>query len=175
MSKRLIFILFVLPLNLFAAEIQDLGIRGFTCELDLKKYENENSSFLEANKKDSLTFQEVTPIKNGYTPKIRKYTGETITKRFSLDSKDYFTRRKIFIFSAKDDFSIAKAKEINADYGLCVEYDSLSDIDLFRKSSGFNVQVQLGNDAAIELLHVESYPALVTVNGNEIKIEMGDF
>lgn len=166
---RMIFLLFFcLSLSareLPAQEIIDLGAAGVTCKInsvgmDLNSFKQANPT--PVNTRVNLQFDG--------TKHLSKWLDEDV--HFTLENYPQTAAPKtIFVFSAFDSSSIEKAKEINADYGLCIQYNSLEDIKAFREQSGARFPIALGNENIIRFFKINSYPCLITIQKGEVTVE----
>ena len=148
-------------------DIIDLGEIGFSCPRDFKKSEKSLPLTLKNN-------VYLNPINLAYKSKLPEHTGPSETRHLSF-KKNLNTPigARIFVFSCYDAQSIKLASKLDFDYGLCIEYKSLADLDDFRKQAGIKQPVQIANDEIVEYFKISSYPALITVKEDEFEIQEG--
>jgi len=168
---RCLFCLFVagmLASISFASEdITDLGETGFSCPLAIKA---NGDSFLIVPKNNLY----LNPVNLSYKSKLPEHTGPPETRRLSF-KKNLNTPigTRIFVFSCYDVQSLKLASKLDFDYGLCIEYKSLSDIDEFKEKTGLRQPVQIANGRIVSAYGINSYPALITVKEDEFEIQEG--
>lgn len=146
----------------FADSVKDLGTFGFVCgEQDVK------TDIFDSRANSPILQTKVNEINFGFKPKLEINLELGLKTINILGVQD----RKIFVFGADDSNSKDAAKSIKADYGICIRYDSVNDIDTFRGETGIKFPVQLGNDEIIRFLKIDSYPALISIEGSKEKFE----
>ena len=66
-------------------------------------------------------------------------------------------------------------KRLDFDYGLCIDYKSLSDIVDFKNKTGIKQPIEAANERIVSAYGINSYPALITVKEkeNELQIQEG--
>ncbi|MFC1510165.1 TlpA family protein disulfide reductase [Candidatus Omnitrophota bacterium] len=69
----------------------------------------------------------------------------------------------IFVFSADDTQTIEMAKEVNADYGICVDCDDREDLNFFRNETDVKYPIILGDGSLAEIFQITAYPAVVII------------
>ena len=80
---------------------------------------------------------------------------------------------KIFVFSCYDEESIGLAKRLDFDYGLCIDYNSLNDIEDFKNKAGIKQPVEAANAGIVSAYGINSYPALIRIKEDEYEIQEG--
>jgi len=163
-----LFCLFVFAKPTFASEdITDLGEIGFSRQLNLK-----NKGIT-----SHLTYKNNFYIKDidfAYKAKLIKHEGPVKIRRFGFKKNPGIPQgTRIFVFSCYDEDSVKIASAVNFDYGLCIEYKSLGDIEDFKEKAGINKPVQIANDDILESFKINSYPALITLKEDEFQIQEG--
>ncbi len=166
-----LFFLSLFTLGTFASEDAiDLGEIGFSCPLDFSQLENDYAA-INKNVPGKVNLSVVSP---SYESNLVKHNGPPSLRRFKFKEKLKIPLGvKIFVFSCYDQESMKLASQINFDYGLCIEYKSLGDIENFRQKAGIKQPVQIANDQMVNSFKITSYPGLITVKSDEIEIQEG--
>jgi hypothetical protein len=166
-----LFFLSLFTLGSFAlSDVIDLGEIGFSCPLDLSKLENDYA-VINKNVPGKVNLGILNP---SYESNLVKHNGPPSVRRFKFKEKLKIPlEAKIFVFSCYDQESIKLASQVNFDYGLCIEYKSLVDIENFRQKTGIKQPVQTANDQMVNSFKITSYPGLITVKSDEIEIQEG--
>lgn len=173
MKKILLFLFLVGFLSsALAEEIVNLGDDGFICPLNTTQLKQEYSEEIT----HAVTLNPISqkPIDLSFHSNLKKHIGPA--KINSIPKKVFSTvpsGTRIFFFSAGDTQSIEIAPQISANYGLCVNYNSLEDISNFQQKAGIKYPVQPATQDYIDAFKISSYPALVTIKDNEIEIQEG--
>ena len=114
------------------------------------------------------------PINLFFKSNLPRHSGPPETKHVSFKKNlSIPIGTKIFVFSCFDEASTELAPTLGFDYGLCIDYNSLNDIEDFRNKTGISKPVQAANDEIIKAFGVTSYPALITVKEDEFQIQEG--
>ena len=173
---RFIFCLFFLAVSACASfasqDVIDLGETGFSCPLELTVVNKDHAmrSILDgvSGNKNSR------PINLFFKSNLPRHSGPPETKHVSFKKNlSIPIGTKIFVFSCFDEASTELAPTLGFDYGLCIDYNSLNDIEDFRNKTGISEPVQAANDEIIKTFGVTSYPALITVKEDEFQIQEG--
>lgn len=168
----LIIILFCFLNPVFAEEVIDLGVTGFTCKLNKAEILKDHNKNLNAPAgRVNLNFNQEIDI--SYKARLSRHTGGLEVNHIKLEAKGAQPKKVIYVFSASDSYSAEKAGEVNPDYGLCIEFNSLDDISAWREKAKVSWPIQIANDRIVRFLRLRSYPALVTIEGNEIEVKTG--
>ncbi len=138
-------------------QIKDLGSYGFVCEERIEKI-----NIIDHRVNSPILQTKIEKINLSFNPKL-KVNSELNLKTMNIPSAQ---DRKIFVFGVDDPNSKDAAKSIKADYGICIRYDSVNEIDAFRLETGIKFPVQLGNDEIIKFLKIDSYPTLISIEGS---------
>ncbi len=150
----IIFIILLFSPSVHADEIIDLGTYGTICDL------KQDIPFFDIKLKSNQWDISPTFIKDlSYKPSLLNNSA-LVEKDIT---KEGGSGQRIFIFGAKDDISKIVGKNINANYAVCVNYDSINDIALFREETGLRIPIQLANDEILSFLQVNSYPLIITI------------
>lgn len=148
-------------------DIVDLGERGFSRQINLK---NKGIS-------SHLTYKNNFYLKEvdfAYKAKLIKHEGQVKIRRFGFKKNPGIPQgTRIFVFSCYDEDSVKLASTVDFDYGLCIEYKSLGDIEGFKEKAGINKPVQIANDEILESFKINSYPALIAIKEDEFEIQEG--
>ncbi len=168
---RFLFCLFLLTAFTSASypseDIIDLGEIGFSCSIDFKKNEK---SFLATLKNNVY----LNPINFSYKGKPNKHAGPPEIRHIGFKKNPSVPQgTRIFVFSCYDEESIDLAKKLDFDYGLCIEYKSLNDIEDFKKKTGIRQLVEIANERIVSAYGINSFPALITVKEDELQIQEG--
>lgn len=168
---RLVFCLFFLILSasisLASQDIIDLGETGFSCPLEVKTKEK---SFLTAPKNNLY----LKSLNLSYKSGLNKHDGQPEIRHLSFKKNPGIPQgTRIFVFSCYDEESLDLAKRLDFDYGLCIEYKSLSDIGDFKNKAGIKQPVEIANERIVLAYGFNSYPALITVKEDELQIQEG--
>lgn len=159
--------------ELWAQEIVDLGVEGAVCKInstgiDLNSIRQTKP--IEINNQVDLQFDGTKHLSKWQTENV-----QFVLENYPLPKGAYrqnkIEKKTIFVFSALDSSSIEKAKEIKADYGLCIAYNSLEDIKAFREKSGAPFPIALGNMNIIRFFKINSCPCLITIQKGEVTVE----
>lgn len=142
--------------------IKELGTFGFVCEERAEKI-----NIIDPGVNSSILQTKIEKINLNFKPKL-KINSELGLKTINIPG---IQNKKIFIFGVDDVNSKDAAKSIKADYGVCIRYDSINDIDTFRQETGIKFPVQLGNDGIIRFLKIDSYPTLISIEGSNENIK----
>lgn len=173
---RFIFCLFFLAasacVSFASQDVIDLGETGFSCPLQLTVVNKDHAmrSILDgvsgntSSRSINPFFKSNLPGHSG-PPEMRHVS---FKKNLSIP-----IGTKIFVFSCFDEASMELASKLGFDYGLCIDYNSLNDIENFRNKTGISEPVQAANDEIIKVFGVTSYPALITVKEDEFQIQEG--
>jgi len=168
---RLLFCLFFLILFAaisFASEDTiDLGETGFSCPLAIK---TNGESFLTATRNNLY----LNPVNLSYKSGLSKYDGPSEIRHIGFKKNPSIPQgTKIFVFSCYDEESMGLAKRLDFDYGLCIDYNSLNDIEDFKNKAGIKQPVEAANGGIVSAYGINSYPALITVKEEEYEIQEG--
>ena len=168
---RLLFCFFILILSAavsFASEdITDLGETGFSCPLAIK---TNGESFLTASRNNfSLNL-----VNLSYKSGLSKHDGSPEIRHISFNKNLVIPQgTKIFVFSCYDVESLSLAKRLDFDYGLCIDYNSLSDIEDFKNKAGIKQPLEAANAGIVSAYGINSYPALIRIKEDEYEIQEG--
>jgi len=165
----LLCLLLLMVFDLNAEEIVDLGSYGFVCEEKINIIKQGHSNYINTHSK-LINFDKSVDLSFIHEP-VKELSSREKMVSFKTGGKGINKKIKIFVFSATDQLSIEKAKNITADYGLCIKYSSINDIGSFREKTGVVFPIQLGNKDIVEYLKISEYPAIVTINNGEITVE----
>lgn len=171
-GRILFLVLFIYINSSFAEEIIDLGEDGFVCPLNPAQLKQEYSE--EITHAVTLNPVSQNPIDISFHSNLKKHIGPAKINKIPKGMLSTIpSGTKIFFFSADDTQSIEIAPQISANYGLCVNYNSLEDIADFQQKAGIKYPVQPATQDYINTFKIGSYPALVTIKDNEIEIQEG--
>jgi len=163
----LFFLILFASISFASEDITDLGETGFSCPLDIK---TNRGSFILTPKNNLY----LNPVNLSYKSGLNKHDGLPETRHLSFKKNLGIPQgTKIFIFSCYDEKSIELVKKLDFDYGLCIEYKSLNDIEDFKKKTGIRHPVQIANEKIVSAFGINSYPALITVKEDELQIQEG--
>ena len=168
---RLLFCFFALILFVsisFASEDTiDLGETGFSCPLAIK---SNGEGSLTASMND-FSFN---PVNISYKSGLGKHDGSPEIRHISFNKNLAIPQgTKIFVFSCYDEESLSLAKRLDFDYGLCIDYNSLSDIEDFKNKAGIKQPVEAANAGIVSAYGINSYPALIRIKEDEYEIQEG--
>jgi len=168
---RLLFCLFALILSAaisFASEDTiDLGETGFSCPLVIKT----NGEGLLAAPMNNFS---LNPVNLSYKSGLSKHDGPPEIRYIGFKKNPSIPQgTKIFVFSCYDEESIGLAKRLDFDYGLCIDYNSLNDIEDFKNKAGIKQPVEAANGGIVSAYGINSYPALITVKEDKFEIQEG--
>ena len=147
----------------WAVDVRDLGSYGFTCHM-------QKPSDFEQMKPDMDSLS-LGHVDFSFHPKGLSQSVKEKHKFVVKDNVGNLNNKTIFVFSALDKNSVNQSKTTAADYGICIEYNSLDDIKNFREASGVKYPIQLGNENIISFFKIQSYPALITIKNGTIYVE----
>lgn len=152
----------------FASEdITDLGETGFSCPLAIK---TNGESFLILPKNNLY----LNPLNLSYKSGLNKHDGPPEIRHIGFKKNLGIPQgTRIFVFSCYDEESIELVKKLDFDYGLCVDYKSLSDIEDFKNKAGIKQPVETANERIVSAFGINSYPALITAKEDEFEIQEG--
>lgn len=168
----IVFVFFHVKVS-FAERIIDLGTYGFVCKIDRNKIAAAQIKKIKktVSYKNFVSNIEINP---NYNSSLSFYKGGKDIRRFKLKNRGFIKQKqKIFVFAVDDPLSRKMVKNINVDYGVCIKYNSLKEVEDFRTETGFNRPIQLGNDDLVSFLHLTNYPAVVTIENGGIIVETG--
>jgi hypothetical protein len=145
----------------------DLGETGFSCPLAIKT----NRESLLIVPKNNLY---LNPPNLSYKSGLNKHEEKPEIRHIGFKKNPGIPQgTKIFVFSCYDEESLGLAKRLDFDYGLCIDYKSLSDIGDFKNKAGIKQPVEIANERIVLAFGVNSYPALITVKEDELQIQEG--
>jgi len=153
-------------------DVIDLGETGFSSPLQSERINKDYSAQdVFGDISQNINFN---PINLSFKSALAKHSGLPLIRHLSFKKNLKMpTGAKIFIFSCYDQDCIKIASTLNFDYGLCIDYDSLSGIRDFKEKIGLNKPVQIADDQIASLFKISSYPALITIKENEFEIQEG--
>ena len=133
------------------------------------KYYKEYDAWYDKNEfaylSELKTIKKLLPKKNNGSPEIRHIS---FNKNLVIPQGT-----KIFVFSCYDEESLSLAKRLDFDYGLCIDYNSLSDIEDFKNKAGIKQPVEAANAGIVSAYGINSYPALIRIKEDEYEIQEG--
>jgi len=148
-------------------EIIDLGETGFSCPLEIK---TNGENFLAAPRNNFS----INPVNISYKSGLGKHDGSPEIRLIGFKKNPSIPQgTKIFVFSCYDEESLGLAKRLDFDYGLCIDYNSLSDIEDFKNKAGIKQPVEAANAGIVSAYGINSYPALIRVKEDEYEIQEG--
>ena len=150
----------------------DLGEVGFTSQVQVRETAKD---YLVKNIPGNIS--KSVPLRYPnlfYKTSLPKHEGSPVTKHISLKKNPGLPIGiKIFVFSCYDEDSLRAASTVNFDYGLCIEYKSMDDIEEFKKNLKLKQPIVISNHETVRTYGVSSYPALITVKTDEFEIQEG--
>jgi len=160
MIKKILIFIFIAE-SAWGSTVTDLGKVGVSCPINTMEARSSSPKFIEnLNIDQSMGFSSPIP---------RKELFETYS--IDLPEKTHIQNKRVFVFSAKDPASIESFQKVKADYGLCIDYTGVEDIQKFREKSGAVFPIALGNKQILDYLKIKYYPAVVTINEKNITVE----
>ncbi|MBU2222263.1 MAG: hypothetical protein KJ722_06540 [Candidatus Omnitrophica bacterium] len=161
------FLMMFASLSFASEDVIDLGETGFSCSLAIK---TNGWSFLTVPKNNLY----LNPGNIFYKSRLNKHDGLPEIRHIGFKKNPGVPQgTRIFVFSCYDEESIDLAKRLDFDYGLCIDYKSLSDIEDFKNKAGIKQPVEIANERIVLAFGINSYPALITVKEDELQIQEG--
>lgn len=174
---KIIFLFFVFC-SVCSAKIINLGTYGNAKQINLFAIRQANEQYLQ--KKFSGINQKAY-FDNIPAPKIYFHTNIPLAQMFYSFSKKlnikmpYPNTTMVFfgINKASKQF-LQENKNIKFNYGYCIDFNSLKDIEKFKKEMDITYPVGIvNNDKTLKELGITSYPAIIIVKNNIETIEEG--
>ena len=153
-------------------EIIDLGETGFTTQAQARETAKDYlAKNIPGNILNSIPLRYSNIF---YNTSLPKHEGPPVTKHISFRKNPGLPIGiKIFVFSCYDEDSLRAMSTVSFDYGLCIEYKSMDDIEEFRKNLKLKQPITMSNDETVKAFGVSSYPALIRVKTDEFEIQEG--
>ncbi len=174
---KIIFLFFLFCSACFA-EIINLGTYGQSIQVNIGAIRQANEKYLQKK------FSEVN-IKAYFgkitAPQISFHTKIPLVKSFSSFSKKLNTKipypNTVMVFFGINRASmrfLKRNKNIRFDYGYCLDFNSLQDIEKFKKKMGIKYPVGIiTDDMDLKELGITGYPASIIVKNNIETIQEG--
>ena len=163
-------ILFIWSSVLSAETIIDLGVVGFAN--NITKSFSANLRLSDNVVRSPEPYYKIKSNLN-LSPNRGNQDKQPQTTIFKLEKKTGGHKKTILIFSALDPASAQKTQGSKIDYGVCVEYNSLDDIIIFREKTGVTYPIQLADAELVKFLKITTLPALVLIEGDRVEVTTG--
>ncbi len=138
-----------------AQDVIDLGTDGDTCPVTIQSVPIVNTDIPQANEPS-------------YSAHLERWVNGSYSQP-RPDMLKMYVGKKVFVFGANDEASIAAATKVKADIGLCVEYRNLQDLNSFKEQTKITFPVELANDYVVSVFNLKSYPVLVTIKESTVE------
>lgn len=174
---RIVFLFFIFCPVCFA-EIINLGTYGQTRQVNVMAIRQANEKYLQKNfSKINLK----SYFENISSPQVSFHTKIPLAKGFysfsrRLNTKVPYPDTKMIFFGINKTSKqfLEEHKNIKFNYGYCIDFNSLQDIEKFKKEMKIKYPVGIiNNDRDLKELGITSYPAIITVKKNVEMIQEG--